>query len=170
VPSYGLGDRGSIPDGGFFLYLLPSSATGDLPGGKWGRGVLLTAHPLLLPWVIKERGYNSSPPVRQNWRVTGNLYGFSELVGKTICDRRQCTCSVIAFATKQPRPTRKERKRNNIAKNGSTEKTFLFFFFLTARPFLGRQENLFLEPYWGIKVMTMRKSPWFITALHNNFT
>jgi hypothetical protein len=39
-----------------------------------GRGLLLTTHPLLVPWVKKERGYTSSPPMRQNWRVTGILY------------------------------------------------------------------------------------------------
>jgi hypothetical protein len=43
----------------------------DLPRGKCGRGVLLT---LLVPWVRKERGYTSSPPLRQKWHVTGDLY------------------------------------------------------------------------------------------------
>jgi hypothetical protein len=64
VTGYGLGEQGSIPDGGrgFFIYpLRPASSgarpasctrgTGDLPGGKCGRGVLLTTHPHLMPWV-----------------------------------------------------------------------------------------------------------------------
>ena len=29
--------------------------TGSLPGVKWGRGVLLTIHPLLVPWSWKSR-------------------------------------------------------------------------------------------------------------------
>jgi hypothetical protein len=89
VTGYGLVDRGSIPygGGGFFLYpLLPAGSganpasytmdTGDLPGDKCGRGVLLTNCLLLEPRVRKERGYNPSPPVRQSWHVTGNLYLF----------------------------------------------------------------------------------------------
>jgi hypothetical protein len=32
-----------------------------LPGGKGGRGVLLTTHPLPVLWVRKERGYPTSP-------------------------------------------------------------------------------------------------------------
>jgi hypothetical protein len=30
--------------------------------------------PLLVPWVRRVRGYTSSPPMRQNWYVTGKLY------------------------------------------------------------------------------------------------
>jgi hypothetical protein len=48
--------------------------TGYLPGGKCGQAVLLISHRLREPWVKNERGYTSSPPMRQNWRVTGNLY------------------------------------------------------------------------------------------------
>jgi hypothetical protein len=44
--------------------------------GKCGQGVLLTTHPLLVPWVKKERNYTSSPPVCRNWHVTCNLYLF----------------------------------------------------------------------------------------------
>jgi hypothetical protein len=40
--------------------------TGDLPGLKCGQGVMLTTHPLLVPWIRKERAYTSPPPVRQN--------------------------------------------------------------------------------------------------------
>jgi hypothetical protein len=82
-------DRCSIPDGsgGLFLYPLctacsgaqPASCTmgtGDLPGGKCGRGVLLTTHPLLVPWGRKDRSYNSSPPMLQIWHIMGNIYGF----------------------------------------------------------------------------------------------
>jgi hypothetical protein len=85
VTAYGLGCRGSIPDRGrgFLLYPLrpdrlwgPPSLLyrGSPQGGKCGRGLLLNTHPLLVPWVRKERDYTSSPPVRPNWRVTGNLY------------------------------------------------------------------------------------------------
>jgi hypothetical protein len=31
--------------------------TGEHTGGKCGRGLLLITHPLLIPWVRKERGY-----------------------------------------------------------------------------------------------------------------
>jgi hypothetical protein len=47
---------------------------GGLPGSKCGRGVMLTTHPLLLPWVRKERGYTSSPPMRHNCYAKGHLY------------------------------------------------------------------------------------------------
>jgi hypothetical protein len=40
-------------------------STGDFPGSKCGRGVLLNTHPLLVPRLKKERGYTSSPPMRQ---------------------------------------------------------------------------------------------------------
>jgi hypothetical protein len=61
VTGYGLGERGSSPDrGGEFLInplrpagsgFYPASCTmdtGELPGGKYGRDLLLTAHPLLV--------------------------------------------------------------------------------------------------------------------------
>jgi hypothetical protein len=89
VTGYGLGNQGSILDGGreFFVYPLhsasseahPASCTmrpGDLSGGKCGWSVLLTADPLLMLWVRKERSYISSPPVRQNWHGTGSLNVF----------------------------------------------------------------------------------------------
>jgi hypothetical protein len=48
----------------------PASCTvgtgGSFPGVKRGRGVMLTTHPLLVPRLRNERGYNSSPPMRQN--------------------------------------------------------------------------------------------------------
>jgi hypothetical protein len=47
---------------------------GGSPGGKCGQGVLLTAHPLLLLWFKKERGYTSFPPMHQNWHITDNFH------------------------------------------------------------------------------------------------
>jgi hypothetical protein len=47
--------------------------TGDLPGGKSGRGVMLTSHPLLVPWLGK-RG--AIPQMHQNWYETSDLYLF----------------------------------------------------------------------------------------------
>jgi hypothetical protein len=44
----------------------------DLPRGKCGRDMLPTIHPLLVPWVKKERGYISSPPI-QSQLVTSAL-------------------------------------------------------------------------------------------------
>jgi hypothetical protein len=35
----------------------------------YGRAVMLTTHPLLVPWVKKESGQTSSPPMLQKWRV-----------------------------------------------------------------------------------------------------
>jgi hypothetical protein len=49
---------------------------GIFPWGKRGRGVLLNIHPLLVPWVKKERGCTSSPAVCKNRCVRGNLYLF----------------------------------------------------------------------------------------------
>jgi hypothetical protein len=89
VTGYGLGDRGSIPDRGgrfFFCPLRPAGSgahqisskmgTGDLPGGKYSWGILLTINPLLVPWVKKEWSYTSSPAMRQNWHGTSNFNFF----------------------------------------------------------------------------------------------
>jgi hypothetical protein len=37
--------------------------TGFFPGVKSGRGVTLTPHPLLVPLVMKELSYTSTPPM-----------------------------------------------------------------------------------------------------------
>ena len=37
--------------------------TGYFPGVKSGRGVTLTPHPLLVPLVMKEYSYTSTPPI-----------------------------------------------------------------------------------------------------------
>ena len=47
--------------------------TGSLPGIKSGRGVTLTPHTLLLPLVMKEQSYISTPPI-----------------GRTACTEPQC--------------------------------------------------------------------------------
>jgi hypothetical protein len=57
--------------------------TGDLPRGKCGRSVLLTTHALLLQWVKQERGYTSSPPMRENCYIKGNLYIYLPFIIKT---------------------------------------------------------------------------------------
>jgi hypothetical protein len=46
------------------------------PGVKRGRGVMLTAHLLLLPRLRKSRSYTSSHPNAPVWSVTGPLYLF----------------------------------------------------------------------------------------------
>jgi len=47
--------------------------TGSFPGVKIGRGVRLTLHPLLVPLVMKEWSYSSTPPM-----------------GRTACTEPQC--------------------------------------------------------------------------------
>ena len=47
--------------------------TGSFPGVKGGRGVTLTPHPLLVPLVMKEYCYTSTPPM-----------------GRTACTELQC--------------------------------------------------------------------------------
>jgi hypothetical protein len=79
-----VGDRSSIPDRDRrpVLYPLrpdqlwgPPRVPGALsPGVKWGCGVMLTAHPILVPRLRKSRSYTSSPPKRLSWRVAGQLY------------------------------------------------------------------------------------------------
>ena len=48
--------------------------TGSFPGVKCGRGVLLTAHPLLVPRSWKSRAYTSTHPLGHTGPVTGSLY------------------------------------------------------------------------------------------------
>jgi hypothetical protein len=45
-------------------------------GVKRGRGVMLTAHPLLVPRSGKSISYTSFPSKRHPWRVAGRLYLF----------------------------------------------------------------------------------------------
>ena len=47
--------------------------TGSFPGENSGRGVTLTRHPLLVPLVMKEYSYTSTPPM-----------------GRTSCTESQC--------------------------------------------------------------------------------
>jgi hypothetical protein len=56
------------------FHLLYLMGTGDLPEDKCGRGVLLTTHHLLVPWLRNERGYTSSPPMRQTFTFTSITY------------------------------------------------------------------------------------------------
>jgi hypothetical protein len=61
--------------------------TGDISWGKYGRGLLLTTHPLTVPWVRKEGVCTSLPPVRHNWHVTGNfcLFYCDDIYQRIIC-------------------------------------------------------------------------------------
>ena len=45
--------------------------TGSFPGVKYGRSVLLTAHPLLVPWSRKSRAI----PLPTLWTTTGPVTG-----------------------------------------------------------------------------------------------
>ena len=60
VTDYGLDGPGSNPGTHFIGDWVPDPAsykmgTGSFPGVKCGRGVLLTTHPLLVPWSWKSR-------------------------------------------------------------------------------------------------------------------
>jgi len=48
--------------------------TGSIPGVKCGQGVLLTTHPLLVPWSWKSRANTSTHPLDHTGPVTGSLY------------------------------------------------------------------------------------------------
>jgi len=45
--------------------------SGSLPGVKYGRGMLLTTHPLLVPWSWKSRAI----PLLILWATTGPVTG-----------------------------------------------------------------------------------------------
>ena len=45
--------------------------TGSFPRGKYGRGVMLTTHPLLVPWSWKSRAI----PLPTLWATTGPVTG-----------------------------------------------------------------------------------------------
>jgi len=47
--------------------------TGAFPGVKCGRGVTLSPHPFLVPLVMKDKSYISTPPM-----------------GRTVCTEPQC--------------------------------------------------------------------------------
>jgi len=56
--------------------------TGSFPGVKYGRGLLLTTHTLLMPWSWKSRAV----PLPTLWTtpkpVTGTLYLYPSVTGK----------------------------------------------------------------------------------------
>jgi hypothetical protein len=77
---YRLSDQGSVADGdgGFSSTLCVQPALGPTETLTEGtrdlsRVVLLTPHPLLVPWVKKERGYTSTPPLWKYCCTMGNL-------------------------------------------------------------------------------------------------
>jgi hypothetical protein len=78
VCDYGLDGRGSIPDREFFWLWGPRSLLHNeyqkalLPGGKRGRGMTLTTHPLLVPRLRKSMSYIS--PQAPKRRIAGPLY------------------------------------------------------------------------------------------------
>jgi hypothetical protein len=47
------------------------------PGVKRGRDVILTTHPILVPWLRKSRSYTSCHPNAPLWSVTEPLYLFT---------------------------------------------------------------------------------------------
>ena len=49
-------------------------STGSFPGVKYGRGVLLTTHPLLVPWSWKSRATRLPTLWATTGPVTGTLY------------------------------------------------------------------------------------------------
>ena len=51
--------------------------TGSFPGVNSGRGVTLTTHPLLVPLVMKEQSYTSTPPMGRNRACNGVTVPFS---------------------------------------------------------------------------------------------
>jgi hypothetical protein len=59
--------------------------TGSFPGVKYGRGVLLTTLPLLVPWSWKSRAIPTHP-LGHTGPVTGLLYLY--IVGSVECKRR----------------------------------------------------------------------------------
>jgi len=56
--------------------------TGSLPRVKSGRGVTLTPHSLLVPLVMKEYSYTSTPPM-----------------GRTACTEPQCLYKGVLYLT-----------------------------------------------------------------------
>jgi len=53
--------------------------TGSFPGAKYGRGVLPTTHPLLVPWSWKSRAISLPTLWATTVPVTGILYIYSPL-------------------------------------------------------------------------------------------
>jgi hypothetical protein len=64
--------------------------TGSFPGVKNGRGVRLTLYPLLLPLVMKEYSYTSTPPMgRTACTEPQYSYTFTPPMGRTACTEPQ---------------------------------------------------------------------------------
>ena len=61
--------------------------TGSFPGVKFGRGVLLTTHPLLVPWSWKSRAI----PLPTLWATTGPVTGTFRSLWK--CLMKYCAAS-----------------------------------------------------------------------------
>ena len=75
--------------------------TGSFLGVKSGQGVTLTPHPLLVPLVIKEQSYTSTPPVGRTactepqCLYKGDLYLFFYLLNNTSVNKCQETPGLI---------------------------------------------------------------------------
>ena len=60
----------------YFLLASCTMATGSSPGVNYGPGLLLTPHPLLVPWSWKGRAIPLPTLWATTWPVTGTLYLF----------------------------------------------------------------------------------------------
>ena len=72
----------------------PASCTMSTGSFRWvnsGRGVTLTPHPLLVPLVLKEQSYTSTPPMgRTACTEPQQSYTSTPLMGRTACTEPQC--------------------------------------------------------------------------------
>jgi hypothetical protein len=109
VSDYG---RGSIPDTGRGFAPLTSASRPALgptqppvhwvpgaltPGVKGGGGVMLTAHPLLVPRLRKSRSYTSCHPDAPLWSVTGAILPTLQFMKRHFYQCCLCICLLYNF-------------------------------------------------------------------------
>ena len=86
-----------------------SMGTGSFLGVKSGRGVTLTPHPLLVPLVMKEQSYTSTPPMGRTactepqCLYKGDLYLAYNLMGphsyiRSVVDRNVVMCRIPVYS------------------------------------------------------------------------